>query len=1292
VILKTDMTHLANKGEDRGRILAGLFDAVCENVQVLLRPGLSPSPVALLGGVSRARRVRDHFRQFLARHGMTVAEVPEEDALFHEALGCALNAARTPQPVPALDALLAPPPEGTLETRPPLAGFRGFVRRIPRPPAAAPGGPPRAVVLGLDIGSTGSKAVAVDATTREPVWESYAQTNGHPVGAAQGLVRAWLEGATGAGPVLAVGVTGSGREIVRSLVAACCGPSSVYVLNEIAAHAEGALYHDPRVDTIFEIGGQDAKYVRLAGGRVVDAAMNEACSAGTGSFIEEQGRKFAGIRDVVHLGETALAAPACVSLGQHCSVFMAEIIDEAAAAGAGTPEIIAGLYDSVIQNYLNRVKGSRPVGSVVFCQGMPFASNALAAAVARQTGSEVIVPPSPGTVGALGIARLAAKELAPDGRAPVDLRRVLDARVDRKERFVCRSVKGCGEPGNKCRIDRLHVAVAGERRSFTWGGGCALHDQGTRRRTLPDRAPDPFREREALVRAAAEGRDPAGGTEIRPAPPGAPRAAMTDEFALKELFPFFAAFVRTLGFELVVRTGADRTDLKRGIEGARVPYCAPMQLYHGLMEALAAERVDVLVAPMLRETVRSDGEPHAAVCPIAQASPDILRWDLAGERRPTLVSTVFDLGKGNLASEAFQAGCRRLAADLGRPEADWKAAWRAGLAAQSRFAEACLAIGRRAFAFCREQGVVPVVILGRAYTICNTVLNSNVPALLREQGALAIPVDCYPLGEDVPVFRPVYWGYGQRNLRVAHQIRRTPGVYSLYCSNYSCGPDSFLLHFYAHAMEGKPFAVIETDGHAGDAGTKTRVEAFLHCVHGDLRARDTSAAAPRDFARTAEAGPALRTIRSEGRLLLIPRMGPGGEALAACLRGTGVRAECLPMPDRETVLAGRRHTSGKECLPMCITLGSLLQRLERERDSAERFAFLMPTTCGPCRFGVYHLLHRIVLERLGWGDRVRLWSPSDRAYFEDLPAGLPALAFSGFMASDLLLEAYGDTLADETRPGAAREILARYQRELGETLERAGRRIGLGTALWQSAAGSLFGVTGLLRRAAADFAAVRGDRLLPVVLVAGEIYVRCDPFANDFVIEKLSRLGIRCRFAPINEWIEYCDHASRRAGTSGPGARLGGALRRRIQTRAYRLMADALGWPAHTPVAEMLRVAAPYLREALEGEAVLTVGGAVHAWREGQIDGVVSVGPLECMPNKIAEAQFVHVAEREGLQALTLPLNGDPVDPEILESFAFEVRARFRERLRGDASGVRHAHRPAGRPADNASPRRPSRA
>ncbi len=104
----------------------------------------------------------------------------------------------------------------------------------------------------------------------------------------------------------------------------------------------------------------------------------------------------------------------------------------------------------------------------------------------------------------------------------------------------------------------------------------------------------------------------------------------------------------------------------------------------------------------------------------------------------------------------------------------------------------CRAIGERSIEFAAAHGVPAVVVLGRNYTIYNDVLNSNVPNLLRDLGALAVPVDCYPTGDDVPSFDNIYWHNGQMNLRAAHQVRRSDGVYSIYCSNYACGPDSFI--------------------------------------------------------------------------------------------------------------------------------------------------------------------------------------------------------------------------------------------------------------------------------------------------------------------------------------------------------------------------------------------------------------------------------------------------------------------------------------------------------------------
>jgi predicted CoA-substrate-specific enzyme activase len=1255
VILKTDMTHLANRGEPPDRILAGLLDAIAENVEALVKPRSAPRRVLLTGGVARSRRVREHLRAFLARHGMALVDADLDETLFLEAAGCAVHAAALGGHPPPLERLLRADPESRLERLPALSAWLPRVTRLtaaalpPLPADPAAGGAGR-LLLGFDIGSTGAKAVALDAASGATRWEAWRRTSGDPVGAAQALMRAFLDGPVGHLPVAGFGTTGSGREIVGSLLATCYGHGAVFVLNEIAAHARGALQHDPRVDTIFEIGGQDAKYIRLDEGRVVDAAMNEACSAGTGSFIEEQGRRFEGLGSVEALARAAAAADGAIALGQHCSIFMAEVIDEAIAAGAPRPQIVAGLYDSIISNYLNRVKGSRPVGRVVFCQGMPFSADALAAAVARQTGAEVIVPPSPGTVGALGIALLAADALPWEAAEPLDGRRLLDARLERRDQFVCGATSGCGGTGNKCRVDRLTTLVAGERRRFTWGGACSLHDSGPRRQRLPDRAPDPFREREDWIATlAARLGEPRGGRSI----------ALSDDLGLKGLFPFFATFLHGLGLDLRISRGGGRAALKRGIEGANVPFCAPMQQHHGLMAAMAEGEADLLFAPMLRELPFAGGERASKLCPIVQGGPDVLRFDLDLAPGGRLLSPVIDVGPEGLAGEPFRRSCAALARLVGAGTgARFERALREGRSAQAVFDERLLAMGRAAAERCAADGLVPVVVLGRAYTIHDDVLNSNLPAILREQGAIAIPVDCFPVADGAPVFPNMFWAHGQRILRAAWQVRRTPGVYALFASNYSCGPDSFTLPFATRLMEGKPFAVVETDGHAGDAGTRTRVEAFLHCVREDRKA--PADVAPTDAARLTVESTSFGAIRSSGETLLVPRMGPGAEVLAAAARGVGVPAEALPEPTPETLRAGRRHTSGKECLPLAVTLGSLLERVARPGSEGERFTFFMPSADGPCRFGAYKELQQITLDRLGLSERVRIWSPPFSNYFQGVPPGFGALVLTGFVATDLLRDLHGDVRPVEARAGGADALLARATGELMALVEREVRGdLTLKRVLTQTTSGRLWGIPELLARTARDFARLRGARSRPRVLVTGEIYVRNDPFCSGDVVGALHRRELRARVVPMTEYLYYSFFLGGRRGVSHA---LEGWVRQRILDVCHAAAAGAMGWGPPPRIADAVEAGSTYLRDALRGEAILTLGTSLHAWRHGEIDAVLSVGPLECMPNKLAESQFRHAAEREGMPSLTLNLNGEPPDPELLDAFAFEVHARHAAR------------------------------
>ena len=1220
----------------------------------MLVKAAGPREVTLAGGVGQSRRVRENFRTWLGRRGMSLREA-SEDALFLDALGCAALAAERPAAPPPLEGLFRSVRHAALDRLPPLSAALGKVKRLQRPSAitstATATSTTAPVILGLDIGSTGSKAVALDLAAGQPAWEAYVRTGGDPVAAAQTLVREFAQGPCGAHPLAGVGVTGSGREIVGSLMATCYGTDRVHVLNEIAAHAEGARAYDPRVDTIFEIGGQDAKYIRLEGGRVVDAAMNEACSAGTGSFIEEQGRRLGGL-GAAELGREAIQADGCVALGQHCAVFMAEILDEAAAAGADRRHVIAGLYESVIQNYLNRVKGQRSVGQVVFCQGMPFSADALAAAVARQTGAEVVVPPSPGTVGAFGIALLARDALAAGG-APLDPPRFLAARVERKDVFVCKSNQGCGGSGNACRIDRLRTVVDGQHQSFTWGGACALYDKGTRTKKLPDGTPDPFRARAEAI-AALEAR-------LGDEKSGAKRVAIAEAFQLKTLFPYFATLFRELGLEIEVVRPGERDALRRGIEAANVPFCAPMQQYHGIVQAMADTGADFVFLPMLRDLPAVRDEAHTWLCPIVQGAPDVVRHDLGPVLKGRVLSPVIRAGEGFLEAEQFLAAVRDLAREVGvTDDAKVAAAHAAARGEQLRFDRHLLDLGRDALERCRREGLLPVVVLGRAYTIHDDVLNSNVPALLREQGALAIPVDCLPVEDDAPLVPGAFWSYTHRILRAAHEIRRIPGLYSIFTSNYACGPDSFTLHHYGRLMEGKPFAIIETDGHAGDAGTKTRVEAFLHCVREDLRSGASAAAPPAPLlavnART------LPEIAALGTRVLVPPMGPEAEVVAAAIRGYGVDVEVLPRATLDTIRLGRRHTSGKECLPMTVTIGALLQRIEKEPRRA--FTFFMPGSNGPCRFGMYRQLHQMVLDRVGEGGRVGIWSPPDSDYFEGVPPGLGAVVLGGVAAIGTMTDALRDTRPVERTPGAAEAVHARWAGRLLETVAAAtGGDLSARKVMLEAATGRVYGIREIVAGFAREMRAVKDPRPHPTVLLVGEIYVRSDPASNGWAADELERRGIRVRIEPVVEYLQYSDHVQLRRGVKrGFKAALKSRIRRRVVDAVLRAASDGMGWPHHRPVAEVAREGSEYLRQDLEHEAVLALGLSTQGWRSGQLDGVVCVGPLECMPNKLVEAQLVHVAQREGLVSLTLSLNGDPIDPEVLDEFAYEVRERFRAR------------------------------
>ena len=1253
VTMKSDFTHLLNVGNKKEEVVAGLLDSSARNAVALVAKSPTTKKEGAIGGLSVCQRIVQTIGQEL--NGAAV-EVPTQ-ALYLEALGAALIA--TEEKLPKIKKATVSSP---LVFLPALKEYLSQVTKIELPAVQISSA--ENLVMGLDIGSTGSKLVIFGEF---PIFEVYCETKGQPVQAAKNLVQKVPVGFLS--QIKAAGITGSGREIVGPLLRASLPESNhqqIFVLNEIAAHARGAVYYDPGVDTVVDIGGQDAKFIKLEEGRVVDNAMNTVCSAGTGSFLAEQ-VQLLGIEDVKQLGEIALASPRAADLGQHCAVFISEQIDEAKCKSATIEEIVAGLYYSVVRNYNNRVKGLRDYGQKIFLQGKPAENLALACALTKVTGQPIILPPSPGSVGALGIALLAKKDVTNLEEKPVlNFDQFLHAQVVSKKEFQCQSKEGCVE-GNQCLIQVIEVEIGEQKIKFFWGGACDKYEKTGKNLALA-KAPQSFLERERLISKLI----------IKDAPFSTKTVGIPCGLETEEILPLVITFFQELGLKVKLLEKSGLNSLEKGAKLCQATFCAPLQLFAG--EAKELENQDFLFLPKVIEISGKEEEKKCYVCPLSQAMPDMLGPKLSGRILKPFLN--FKEGYEKNLKEFLFLGLK-----LG--VMPWKSylAFKKAVKAQKEFETDCQKIGQEAIEFAKRNQIPVIVVLGHPYIIHSSLLNAGIPETIQEKGAIALPADCYPLQGIAPKLQDIYWGYGHRLLDVAYETRRQSGVFPLWLSVYSCGPDSFLIHFFQYLSQGKPYTILESDAYTGQAGFKTRIEAFLYSIKNyqpvdELRSSSptelpvmeakvkmrTKSSSPFANARVKEEKnlPDLSRFeikgeilgQTEGRKVLIPWMGEGSKITPALLEaGLGIEAEYLPMADEEALELGRQCTSGKECLPMIITVGTLRKRVE---NSQGKFAYFMPLAYGPCRFGQYHLLTQIILEKLGLSERVKVISPSSETGYRlsaQFGPAMRAKTWATFVFVDLLKDALL-----EKRPGE--KISGESERIFNFYLEQAEKTILENPNDW-SGFGNLWGMANLAKIAVEEFrkiSQIKNERK-PKILVTGEIFVRLDEFSNNFVVRELEALGAKVKLAPFREWINYTTFQRRKRLTAVKQkiwkVYLTWFIQNLIEDKLYDIFAAALDWPLDHSIEEIVKAAEPYLSKLQPlGESALTIGLPLLLWKKKEIDGVVLVGPFECMPTRIAETQLSLVSEQTGLPVLSLSFYGDPIDKELLESFVWDLKSR----------------------------------
>jgi len=1247
VFAKTDMIHLQQQATPNCDIIAGLCLALARNLKSNLGCGRQfVRPIVLTGGVAANLGVVRAIEQvFELKSGELVVPC---DHLFTGAIGAVLGAKEKagskhtgkihPEKIKQMVAQ-----QGSVLHRAPRR------QPLPRPSLPVPQSvvyehllddalEPIDVYLGVDVGSISTNVAVIDEQKRV-LAKAYLMTAGKPLEAVRRGLDMVEKKVAGKVKILGAATTGSGRYLTGDFLGADI------VINEITAQAAGTAIVNPKVDTIFEIGGQDSKYISLENGVVVDFEMNHACAAGTGSFLEEQAQRL-GINIDREFENLAFKSDSPIRLGERCTVFMESDLLSYQQQGAKTEDLVAGLSCSIVANYLNRVVGRRKIGDNICFQGGTAFNKAVWAAFEQVTGKPIMVPDHHEVTGAIGAAAIAAeymKKRQSQRQSPVQSSfRGFENLVSVEytvESFTCEHCP------NHCEIKKVQLHDA---EPLYYGSRCDRYNLKKKKDKTISLGAFEYRERMLFQYAGLAEKQPSRAKAKTTV--GIPMGLIS-----WQLLPLLSRFLKSLGCEVVLSGVTNKRIIRMGVESVTAQPCFPVKVAYGHIAEMIDKKVDYIFLPSIISMPSSSAlNKHSKLCPYVQSLPYQVRSAFADRLKETRILTApLHLGRGHrLLKKTFI----ELGRKLGASTAKVQNAMQEAFDAQIGFEQALKHKGREILANL-APGQKLFVLVSRPYNGCDDGVNLQLPKKLADLGTQVIPMDMLDLDtaqlSDEALHSQVYWSYGQKILRAAEIIRRDRRLYGIYLSNFGCGPDSFLMTFFKDIMTPKPCLQLEIDEHSADAGVITRLEAFLESLK-HYRPDE-------DELRPAEKPPVPATAGAGGRTLYIPYMGDGSYGLAACLRAYGQSAEVMPLADESTLLHGRAFTTGKECLPCAITTGDMLKVVKAEDFDSQKAAFFMPGAAGPCRFGMYCSMHRLILKYAGAADVPVIAPNQDSGFYKQLTVSFDGSSEHGFM-KDAWTALVGPDLLHKAilrlRPFAAEPAEAQtvYDRSLQRWVEAVENH------------SSLSRLSELMASIADEFVAVKLNEKLskPRIGVVGEIYVRSHPFANMNIIARLEELGAVCDLASLAEWVYYTNFTRSRMAKRTARLRdlFTNIVQNYFQHKIEKILAEPLeqrfGRLAEEPVEHVIELARPYLHDSFEGEAILSIGKTIEYHHNG-FGGVINVMPFTCMPSTVVATQTMRVsADCANMPILNLSFDGqeDATLTTRLEAFVEQVAAR----------------------------------
>lgn len=1190
VFAKTDIQALMNDGASKEDIARSILQAVVNQTIGNLAQGREiTGKVAFLGGpLSFLPELKKCFISTLKMAPENVVEVA--DAAYFVAVGAALSEETKELNFRDITADLAKA-EGsygitrdeTLALFRDEAEYQAFLERhgrdrVKRGELASYKGP---VFVGVDAGSTTTKIVAI-GRDKEILYTEYGSNQGSPLNVVirelRGLYRALPDTAY----LACVMATGYGEKIVKAALHADGGEVETF------AHYRAALEFCPEVSCVLDIGGQDMKCFLIHNGNIGKITLNEACSAGCGSFIENFAQGLG--MTAAEFADKAMEAEAPVDLGTRCTVFMNSRVKQAQKEGAALADISAGIGLSIIKNALFKVmqlKDVKELGDHIVVQGGTFYNNAVLRNMEKLLGKEVIRPDIAGLMGAYGAAILALEQKAafPESRS-----QILPAEELERFSVTSRSYR-CNACGNHCLVTMQTFPDGG--RYFT-GNRC---ERGEGKPKDMNKAPNIYEYKNERLFDYYK--------PLENAPRG--RIGIPRVLNMYEDYPFWATFFTKLGYEVVLSGKSSAQMYYKGM--ATIPsdsLCYPAKLAHGHVMDLMQRGVKKIFYPCLPYNMEDEAN-HTGNhfnCPVVASYAENIRnnMDVLRSEEIKFMEPFLPINDPKrMLERLIEALCSE-----GIPAAEIKKAMDAGYKEIEHYREDVRRKGAEILRIAKEKKLPVILLIGRPYHI-DPEINHGIPEMIQSYN-LAIVSEDSVYHMDTPeenLYIVNQWSYHARLYHAASFAASHPEINLIQLSSFGCGLDAITTNQVREIMEGhqRLYTMIKLDEVSNLGAARIRLRSLLAV----LARRHVPEYRPLEIEERAYFTPECK----ETHTILAPQMAPiHFNLISHALNRYGYHVVIPETPRQEAIDLGLQYVQNDMCYPAIVVIGQMLQALKSGKYDPDHTSIVLFQTCGACRATNYLNLMRKALQSAGYPQVpvFACWGLEKDAF---------RLNFTGFkdVAKAIV---YGDLLQNVTNrmrpyeliPGSTDKLFEKWLAKCKEELDH----------------GSFLQFRQTIKYLVHEFDAIPLVPRLwkPKVGVVGEILVEYHPVANNHLEKILAREGAEVVMPELANFMLYMafDGITRHDILDGKWlAKAGAQMFIKVAEFFLSPMRRALEQSKHfTAPISIYKIAELASRHVslgnMAGEGWLLPGEMARLMEEG-VRNVVCLQPWACLPNHI---------------------------------------------------------------------------